>query len=250
MTETPAEPTRLRSVHEAWSDVMGEATALGKDQRNQQQNFNYRGIDPLMNLVGPILRRHGVSIIPNSTTVRSRDFTTAKGTLMHEVHVDVGYTIYGPGGDFIYGHAPGESADSGDKATPKAMSVAYRTFLLQALCLPTDEPDPDSQTTDRSPVDTANEQAQRCADGLTTATDPAAVQRVYDWASERHLLLVNVTVGENSMPLSRVFSDTMTRLGDTTSDEKAEQVLKDSLGATEVSEESSVTEPTTEGAQA
>jgi hypothetical protein len=38
----------------------------------------------------------------------------------------------------------GEGSDSLDKATSKAMSVAYRTALLQALCLPTSDPDPDS----------------------------------------------------------------------------------------------------------
>jgi hypothetical protein len=40
--------------------------------------------------------------------------------------------------------------DSGDKAVPKAMSVAFRTALLQALALPTDEPDPDASTYERA----------------------------------------------------------------------------------------------------
>jgi len=43
-----------------------------------------------------------------------------------------------------------ESMDSGDKATAKAMSVAYRTALLQTLCLPTDDVDPDAETYVRS----------------------------------------------------------------------------------------------------
>ena len=43
-----------------------------------------------------------------------------------------------------------EVVDSGDKATAKAMSVAFRTALLQALCLPTDEPDPDASSYERS----------------------------------------------------------------------------------------------------
>ena len=33
------------------------------------------------------------------------------------------------------------------------MSVAYRTFLLQLLCLPTDEPDPDTFSYDAAPAD-------------------------------------------------------------------------------------------------
>jgi len=38
----------------------------------------------------------------------------------------------------------------------KAHSVAYRTLLLQALCIPTDEPDPDAASHERAapaPVD-------------------------------------------------------------------------------------------------
>ena len=36
--------------------------------------------------------------------------------------------------------------DSGDKATAKAMSVAFRTALLQVFFLPTDEKDPDEDS--------------------------------------------------------------------------------------------------------
>ena len=52
--------------------------------------------------------------------------------------------------------AAGQASDSGDKAVPKAMSVAYRTVLLQALCIPAGDPDPDSQVHERAaapPVD-------------------------------------------------------------------------------------------------
>lgn len=235
-------------VHVAWSRVMGEVTALGKHQRNESQRFNFRGIDDVMNLLGPVLRTYGVAIIPRVYELRSRDFTNKSGGLMHEVHVLVEFTIVGPDGDTMTGSAPGESADSGDKATPKAMSVAFRTFLLQSLCLPTDETDPDAQVTDRSPVSTDDEMAQTTANGLASATAIESVQRVEEWAKGKSILGVQVTVGDVSLPLERVFADTYARLGDNTAGEQAEQVLKDSLGATEI-DPSSVTEPT-EGAQA
>lgn len=235
-------------VHVAWSRVMGEVTALGKHQRNQSQGFNFRGIDDVMNLLGPVLRTHGVAILPYLRELRSRDFTSKSGGLMHEVHVIVGFTIIGPGGDTMTGSAPGESADSGDKATPKAMSVAFRTFLLQSLCLPTDETDPDAQVTDRGPAKTDDDMAQSTANGLATAVSVESVQRVEEWAKGKALLGVQVSVGDVTLPLERVFADTYARLGDNTAGEQAEQVLKDSLGATEI-ESSSVTEPT-EGAQA
>jgi hypothetical protein len=63
---------------------------------------------------------------------------------MGHARVIVKYTFVGPEGDTLTGSAPGEAMDSGDKATAKAMSVAFRTFLLQALSLPTNEPDPDA----------------------------------------------------------------------------------------------------------
>lgn len=237
------------TVAQAWSAVMGDVTALGKNQKNNQQGFKFRGIDDVMNLVGPVLRQHGVSIIPTVEKVKSRDFTTKSGTLMHEVHVTVCYTIYGPGGDDIVGSASGESADAGDKATPKAMSVAYRTFLLQALCLPTDEPDPDSQSTERSTAQSEGDVAQATADRLTSAINAKIVKGVESWCAERGLLDQAVMFKGVGMPLSRAFQQTYEALG-VESDEAAdaEQRIKDGLGATEVTDDPG-TEPAPEEPQ-
>jgi hypothetical protein len=69
---------------------------------------------------------------------------------MGHVKVKVTYTFIGANGDSIKATVVGEAMDAGDKATAKAMSVAFRTALLQALSLPTDEPDPDSSSYERS----------------------------------------------------------------------------------------------------
>ena len=47
----------------------------------------------------------------------------------------------------------GEAMDSGDKATNKAMSIAYKYAAFQAFCIPTEETaqDPDSQVHNPSP---------------------------------------------------------------------------------------------------
>lgn len=148
----------MTTVYEAWNDVMRDVQAIRKDSRNTQQGFNFRGIDAVMNAVGPALREHGVTIVPNSVEAKHRDFTTAKGTTMHEAIVTVGYSVIGPDGEGFAGQSVGEAADAGDKATSKAMSVAYRTFLLQALTIPTDEPDPDETITDRGTPDPYAEQ--------------------------------------------------------------------------------------------
>lgn len=131
------------TVLEAWLQVMGEVQAIRKQQRNARQGFSFRGIDDVMNAVGPALRKHGVAVIPTRVDAGHERISLASGKGATEVRVGVTYSIIGPAGDRIDGYSVGESMDTGDKATAKAMSVAYRTFLLQALTIPTDEPDPD-----------------------------------------------------------------------------------------------------------
>jgi hypothetical protein len=148
------------SVVEAWSAVMDEVQSVSKTGRNESQGFSFRGIDAVMNAVGPALRKHGVVVVPTLQKSSYRDVEVGRNrTLMREVTVEVTYTVRGPAGDSFTGSVPGESMDSGDKGAAKAMSVAYRTFLLQALTIPTDEPDPDSTSVERAPKEPAVELA-------------------------------------------------------------------------------------------
>lgn len=142
MADTP-------TVHQALNKVMGDVQAVKKDSKNQAQRFNFRGIDAVMNAVGPALRKYGVVILPEDVEAHRSNGTTANGKPTAEVVLKVTYRVYGPGGDSIHGRVAAEAMDFGDKAIAKAMSVAYRTFLLQALTIPTDEPDPDSESYER-----------------------------------------------------------------------------------------------------
>lgn len=185
------------TVQEAWSAVMADVRALAKGERNQQQGFNFRGVDAVMNAAGPALREHGVSVVPVAVTdVQASTYTTKGGTVMRDVFLVVSYLITGPAGDTMPGAAAGEASDAGDKATPKAMSVAYRTFLLQALTLPTDERDPDADTYERATSDETRveqEAAQAYANGLATCTDPAVLEGVRQRAEAEGLLAKVVT---------------------------------------------------------
>lgn len=139
------------SVYEAFSKVMGDVQGIRKGERNNQQGFNFRGIDTVLNAVGPSLRAHGVIIVPDAVSIETERYQTAKGAVMQGVIAHMRYTVIGPAGDSFVGSAYGQASDSGDKAVAKAESVAYRTFLLQALTVPTDEPDPDSSSHERVP---------------------------------------------------------------------------------------------------
>lgn len=134
------------TVREALTAVMIDVGAVRKDGRNSQQGFNFRGIDAVVSAVSPALRKHGVVVTPHLVSLDRRAITTAKGAAMNGIDVIVTYRFTGPEGDSLEATVPGEAFDSGDKATAKAMSVAFRTALLQALALPTDDVDPDAES--------------------------------------------------------------------------------------------------------
>lgn len=138
------------TVVELLLKVMADVQAVKKGDRNREQGYNFRGIDAVVNAVGPLLRKHGVLPMPMLQEASYRDVLTTKEKRSRECTVKVAYRFYGPSGDFVEAVVPGESMDFGDKGAAKAMSVAYRIVLLQALCIPTDEPEPDAQTYERA----------------------------------------------------------------------------------------------------
>lgn len=159
-----AEPT----IFVALARVMAGVRPVGKSSRNDDQGYNFRGIDAVVNAVSPQLREHSVIVVPEVLESSYRDVTTSRGKPSREVTVKVRYRFYGPRGDYIDAVTCGESMDFGDKGTAKAMSVAFRVALLQALCLPTDEADPDSFSPERAyREDTPTDTAERTPAGPT-----------------------------------------------------------------------------------
>lgn len=139
------------TIAQALNEVMKEVGAVAKKDKNTAQGFNFRGIDAVVNAVSPALQKYGVIVVPSVEDYEYHSVEIGKNrTVMGHVKVKVSYTFIGSGGDAIKATVVGEAMDSGDKATAKAMSVAFRTALLQTLSLPTDEPDPDSQSYERS----------------------------------------------------------------------------------------------------
>jgi len=130
-------------VYAALAAVMADVDHVAKRDQNKTQGFNFRGIDAVVNAVGPALRKHKVIVVPEVERYEYGTLTTSNGRAMGHARLVVSFTFYGPDGSSIRSSAAGEAFDSGDKATPKAHSVAFRTALLQALALPTDDPDPD-----------------------------------------------------------------------------------------------------------
>jgi len=121
--------------------VMTSLAALGiaKDRRNTSQNYDFRGIDDVYNVLCQLLAENHLIITPKCLS-HSRDFvTTGKGAQAVSAVVMVEYTFKSAldGSTDIVGPFPGEAMDFGDKATNKAMSAAYKYMAMQEFCIPT-----------------------------------------------------------------------------------------------------------------
>jgi hypothetical protein len=138
----------LPTVVSAIAQVMAEVTSVSKDDQfsGGQTRFAYRGVDRVVKALSGAMRKHRVVMLPVCSAIPEYiQVATSQGKPASMVRVLVTYRIYGPAGDYVEAAAPGEAMDSGDKAVSKAMSVAWRTALLQVFFLPTEEPDPDSE---------------------------------------------------------------------------------------------------------
>jgi hypothetical protein len=138
-------------IHEQLIKVMQSVQGIAKRERNEQQRFLFRGIDSVLNAVGPALREHEIFITPVVMDLKYDTIEVGQQRRpMAHVVVQMEYQFNAADGSRVGSQVVGESMDSGDKAVSKAMSVALRIALLQTLALPTDEKDPDHDIYERS----------------------------------------------------------------------------------------------------
>lgn len=140
-------------VHVAWANVMGDIRKIGKNETYNAAGtrYNFRGVDRTVNAFAPVLRRHGVLVLPVEVQTSYRDFKNNNNKIQRECTVTVTWMVIGPAGDTLPStlQSAGEALDSADKGTAKAQSVALRVLLLTAAMVPTGDPDPDSQYIER-----------------------------------------------------------------------------------------------------
>lgn len=140
-------------IHVLLHRVMVDVPAVAKSDKNTAQDYSFRGIDSLLNHIGPRFRAHGIVVVPEVTHSEhgahylevagsSNKSGYTKVTYFARVHVT--YHFCGPAGDRLSVAMVGEALDSYDKATTKALSQAFKYALVQTLALPTHELDPDA----------------------------------------------------------------------------------------------------------
>lgn len=131
----------MQKVYEAIAKVMAVMASEGisKSRKNQQQGYNFRGIDDVYNSLARPMVDAGLVVLPR---VLSRDCTerqTAKGGALFYVVVECEFDFVAVSdGSKHTVKTYGEAMDSADKATNKAMSAAMKYAYMQAFCIPTE----------------------------------------------------------------------------------------------------------------
>lgn len=134
------------NIFESINAVMSDIGAVGKTSKNQQQGFMFRGIDAVMNAINPALVKNKVFIVPEIIDQTREERTNTKGTTLIYSMCKIKYTFYAEDGSSISCVVIGEGMDTGDKATNKAMSIAFKYACFQVFCIPTEEmADPDAE---------------------------------------------------------------------------------------------------------
>lgn len=144
-TQTTAGPAVYRSI----CAVQAELARIGiaKERKNVQQGYAFRGIDDVYGALAPLLAKHRLCILPRMVSRTSTERATPRGGVLFYVTVEAEFDfVSAEDGSRHTVKTFGEAMDSGDKATNKAMSAAYKYAAFQAFSIPT-EGDNDADAT-------------------------------------------------------------------------------------------------------
>jgi hypothetical protein len=138
-------------VYQSINAVQKELSTVGitKDRTNTQgSGYKFRGIDDVYNAIAPLLAKHGLCILPRVLARECVERLSKNGGALFYVTVEVEFDfVSAEDGSKHTVKTLGEAMDSGDKATNKAMSAAYKYAAFQAFSIPTEsDNDADAST--------------------------------------------------------------------------------------------------------
>lgn len=134
-------------IYTAITDAMADIGAVSKDKYNNQQGFKFRGIDDVMNTLKPILTKHKIFTVPQVLEQTRETRMLANGKELRYSLLKIAFRFYACDGSYVEAVTQGEGMDNGDKASNKAMAIAYKYALFQVFCIPTEEmQDPDAES--------------------------------------------------------------------------------------------------------
>lgn len=145
-----------------YAAISGVASALAEQgirkekKQGCQVNYAFRGIDDIYNALAPELVKNKLLILPRYTERTCVERTSKSGGALFYITVRGDFDFVSTEDGSIHTVTTyGEAMDSGDKATNKAMSIAYKYAAFQAFCIPTEETaiDADAEVHHLKPAD-------------------------------------------------------------------------------------------------
>lgn len=135
-------------IYPALNSVMTEINAIAKDRVNQQQRFNFRGIDDVYNAIHPCCAKHGVFSTSTVVSAERQHFKSKSGAAGVHTTARIRYRFYTLDGSYVETEVLAEASDYGDKSYSKVMAIAHKYALLQIFMVPTQnqQEDPDAQS--------------------------------------------------------------------------------------------------------
>ncbi|MCD6060632.1 MAG: single-stranded DNA-binding protein [Moraxellaceae bacterium] len=183
----------MSKVYPAIAAVMADVAyeGIGKNRRNTQQGYQFRGIDDVYNTLSSILAKHGLLMLPRILSRSCEERTTRNGSALFYVTVEAEFDLVAAeDGSKHTIRTYGEAMDSADKATNKAMSAAYKYAAMQAFCIPTEgDNDADSTTHDVTPAvqEAPPEWMARMEDSIRRAGSQAKLDEIRNYIATKPL---------------------------------------------------------------
>lgn len=169
-------------VYSAWTAALEQVRAVPKGDVNQGEGFKYRSIDAVMNAVHGALAAHGLAIIPEAAAQTRTEVQSRRGAAGAHLVMEVTFRVIHASGESFTAQVTGEATDYQGRCTSKAYTMALKTLLLQALCIPLVGEDPDGEQVDEvAPGEDPRITCRRLIDEWAAAhdADPATVRRAY-----------------------------------------------------------------------
>jgi len=152
--------------------VMLDLEAVGKNRRNEQQRYTFRGIDDFYNSLHPVLAKHGVHmLVAVEEHVDQEPQQTKSGGVMFRVKLKARVAFVAPDGSERAAVMWAEGADTGDKSTNKAISAAVKYALLTTFAVPTEDNELRDSERDSHEAAPARRQAQAPQPGKPSADE-------------------------------------------------------------------------------
>lgn len=127
----------MHKIYELMAAAQADVTAIAKDRKNETQNYKFRGVDDVLNMMHGVLSKHQIVCVPTGVELFGRDErTNQKGTVTLFSTYKFSYAFFAPDASRIDACVVGEGGDTADKSSNKAMSAAYKYLMFQTFSIP------------------------------------------------------------------------------------------------------------------